>query len=282
LTGRLSNVEPEGMSSRENKMSWYSPISTIGNKTLSLVERVGAMNIMYFDTLRALVPPRFDRNEMWRQLHKVGVQSLPLVSLTAFLVGVIMVIQGIVYVKSTGATSFVGAAAGIAVLSELGPSLIGIMFSGRVGANTTAELGNMVVSEQVESLRALAIDPVRFLVVPRFIAIVVSLVMLTIVGDLFGLIGGGVTCHYLLEIDWRTFVSSLLDTGLMDELIVGLIKAAAFGIVISTVSTTYGLTVSGGAKGVGRAVNGCVVTTALGIFLSDYIITWGWYQWMEW
>ncbi len=263
-------------------MSWYSPISTIGNKTLSLVERVGAMNIMYFDTLRALVPPRFDRNEMWRQLHKVGVQSLPLVSLTAFLVGVIMVIQGIVYVKSTGATSFVGAAAGIAVLSELGPSLIGIMFSGRVGANTTAELGNMVVSEQVESLRALAIDPVRFLVVPRFIAIVVSLVMLTIVGDLFGLIGGGVTCHYLLEIDWRTFVSSLLDTGLMDELIVGLIKAAAFGIVISTVSTTYGLTVSGGAKGVGRAVNGCVVTTALGIFLSDYIITWGWYQWMEW
>ena len=258
-------------------MSWYSPISTIGNKTLSLVERVGAMNIMYFDTLRALVPPRFDRNEMWRQLHKVGVQSLPLVSLTAFLVGVIMVIQGIVYVKSTGATSFVGA-----VLSELGPSLIGIMFSGRVGANTTAELGNMVVSEQVESLRALAIDPVRFLVVPRFIAIVVSLVMLTIVGDLFGLIGGGVTCHYLLEIDWRTFVSSLLDTGLMDELIVGLIKAAAFGIVISTVSTTYGLTVSGGAKGVGRAVNGCVVTTALGIFLSDYIITWGWYQWMEW
>lgn len=253
-------------------------LAFVGRTGLTWAERSGAMTIEFGQTLMALIPPRFDRLEMWRQLHKVGVRSLPIVCVTAFLVGLIMVIQSTVYVAKTGATSFAGAVAGLAVFSELGPALIGIMFSGRVGANTTAELGNMVVSEQVDALRALAIDPIRFLVVPRFIAIVTSLVMLTIVGDLFGLLGGAVTCHWLLHIDWRTFVAGLLDANVIDELFVGLIKAAAFGVVVSTVSTTYGLTVEGGARGVGRAVNGCVVATALGIFTSDYAITWAWYQ----
>jgi phospholipid/cholesterol/gamma-HCH transport system permease protein len=250
--------------------------AAIGREVLAILEAIGALNITFYRVVRALIPPRLDREELWRQLHRIGVLSLPIVVMTAFLTGVIMVLQSMTYVYKTGATSFVGAGAGLAVLAELGPALIGLMFSGRVGANATAELGNMVVSEQIDALRALAIDPVKFLVAPRFVAIVTSLVMLTVVGDLFGLVGGAATAHSLMGIDWRTFVSGMLEIDLLDAFVVGLIKAFFFGVVISITSTTYGLAVRGGARGVGAAVNGCVVATALGIFLADYAITWAW------
>jgi len=253
-------------------------IASLGAGTLAVLERLGALNVTFGQILRSLFPPRFDREEMWRQLYRIGVSSLPIVILTAFLVGIIMVIQTVIYVRSTGATSFVGSGSALAVFAELGPALIGLMFSGRVGANTTAEFGNMVVSEQIDALRALAIDPVRFLVVPRFIAIVASLVLLTVFGDLFGVLGGAITSQSLLNIDWQTFYVGIIDAELLDAFVVGLIKAFFFGIVISTTATTYGLAVTGGARGVGQAVNGCVVTTALGIFVCDYGITWAWVQ----
>lgn len=250
----------------------------IGRETMEIVEHIGALNVTFYKVVSSFFPPRFDRDEVWRQLNRIGVLSLPIVVLTAFLVGVIMVIQVVSYVKATGATAFVGAGAGLAVFAELGPALIGLMFSGRVGANTTAEFGNMVVSEQMDALRALAIDPIKFLVVPRFVGIVVSLVLLTVIGDLFGILGGAVTSHWLLHIHWRTYMAGLLEAELLDAFVVGVVKAFFFGIVISTVSTTYGLAVKGGARGVGNAVNGCVVTTALGIFIWDYVITWAWVQ----
>ena len=251
-------------------------LAAIGREVLATLEIVGALNITFYKVIRALIPPRLDGAEVWRQLYRIGVMSLPIVTLTAFLVGVIMLLQTMSYVRATGATSFVGSGSGLAVLSELGPVLIGLMFSGRVGANAAAELGNMVVSEQIDALRALAIDPVKFLVAPRFVAICVSLVALTLVGDLFGIIGGASTAHWLLGIDWRTFVAGLLEAELLDAFVAGLIKAFFFGIVISICSTTYGLAVRGGARGVGNAVNGCVVATAVGIFVCDYVITWAW------
>jgi len=248
----------------------------VGREVISATRTIGALNLTFYNVVRSFVPPRFDRDELWRQLFRIGVASMPIVVLTAFLTGVIMVIQTATYVRKTGATFFIGAGAGLAVMAELGPALIGLMFSGRVGANTTAEMGNMVVSEQIDALRALAIDPIRFLVAPRFIAIVVSLVLLTAIGDLLGLVGGAATSHWLLHVDWRTFVAGMLEVRLLDAFVVGLIKAACFGVVISTVSTTYGLAVTGGARGVGRAVNGCVVTTAIGILVADYGVTWAW------
>jgi phospholipid/cholesterol/gamma-HCH transport system permease protein len=251
-------------------------LAAIGGEALAILETVGALNITLYQVIRSLIPPRLDGAEVWRQLYRIGVLSLPIVTLTAFLVGVIMVLQTMSYVYATGATSFVGSGSGLAVLAELGPTLIGLMFSGRVGANATAELGNMVVSEQIDALRALAIDPVKFLITPRFIAICVSLVALTCVGDLFGIVGGAATAHWLMDIDWRTFMAGMLEAELLDAFVVGLIKALFFGVVISTTSTTYGLAVKGGARGVGNAVNGCVVATAVGIFLSDYVITWAW------
>jgi len=253
-----------------------SILASIGRSTMSILAQTGGLYVMAYRVVRALIPPRFDRAEVWRQLNKIGVSSVPIIILTAFLVGVIMVIQVMLYVRKTGATSLLGMACGLAVFAEMGPALIALMFSGRVGANTTAEFGNMVVSEQVEALKALAIDPIKFLAAPRFIAIVISLVMLVGIGDLFGLLGGMLTSHALVDVDWRTFIAGMLELDLLDAFIVGHVKAFCFGTVIATCATTYGLGVSGGAKGVGRAVNGCVVTTAIGIFVSDYIVTYLW------
>lgn len=248
-------------------------LAAIGSNFLTASETLGGIVLVLFRILRAMVPPRFDRDETWLNLYKVGVKSYPIVIMTALFTGAIMVIQSGQYVKQTGATGLLGWGAGYAVLAEIGPVLIGLMFSGRVGANNTAELGTMKVTEQIDALRALAIDPVHHLVVPRFLSMMVMLLLLTALGDLFALIGGALTSELILDVDYRVFFNGVFEGHLLDEYITGLIKALCFGATISVISCHYGLNVKGGATGVGRAVNGCVVTSAIGIFMFDYLVT---------
>ncbi len=251
-----------------------NPIAVIGAGFLNASETLGGIVMVLVRILRAMMPPRFDRDETWLNLYKVGVKSYPIVIMTAFFTGAIMVIQSGVYVKQTGATGLLGWGAGYAVLAEIGPVLIGLMFSGRVGANNTAELGTMKVTEQIDALRTLAIDPTHYLVVPRFVSMMLMLVLLTVLGDLFALIGGAITSEFVLDVDYRVFFQGVFNSNLLDEFFTGLIKAITFGASISVISCHYGLTVSGGATGVGRAVNASVVSNAIGIFVFDSIITW--------
>jgi phospholipid/cholesterol/gamma-HCH transport system permease protein len=151
--------------------------------------------------------------------------------------------------------------------------MIGLMFSGRVGANNTAELGTMKVTDQIDALRALAIDPITYLLVPRFIAIVSMMFLLTIVGDLTALVGGAYTGQVLLGVSTSLFASSVIEYITLDDLFNGLFKAFTFGIAIAIVSSHYGMTTSGGAVGVGRSVNNSVVASAVLIFVLDYFIT---------
>jgi len=252
------------------------PIRRAGRVVIASTELVGGITMVFQAIARSFVPWRLDGPETWRNLYRVGVRSYPIVVATALFTGAIMVIQSGMYVRKTGATGFLGWGAGYAVLAEVGPVLIGLMFSGRVGANNTAELGTMKVTEQIDALRALAIDPVPYLVAPRFLAMVVMLLMLTVLGDVFALIGGALTSQFILQVDYRVFFRGVFDSGLLDEFIVGLVKAASFGASISVVSCHFGLGVRGGAAGVGRAVNGSVVTSAVGIFAWDFLITYMW------
>ena len=239
----------------------------------------GGLAILLVRILRAMVPPRFDGRETWRAFYKVGVKSYAIVVLTALFTGAIMVIQSGHFVRRVQATQFVGWAAGFAVLAEIGPVLIGLMFSGRVGANNTAELGTMVVTEQVDALRALAIDPIRYLVVPRFAAMVVMLFLLTAMGDLFALIGGAITAELLIDMPMEVFIQQVIDAQLLDEFLLGVLKGSVFGSSIAVVSCYFGLTVTGGATGVGRAVNASVVVSAIGIFFADFLIGATWVTW---
>ena len=204
----------------------------------------------------------------------MGNRSVPIVVLTAFFAGGLMTLQSGPFVKKLGATSLAGWAAGYAVLREIGPILIALMFSGRVGANNTAELATMTVTEQLDGLRALAIDPVRFLVVPRVIAMMVMLVALTVIGDLVALLGASVVgrCdarHRLVD-DVRTrFADNLKPYDFLH----GVYKSIAFGGAIAVSSCYFGVTVRGGAVGVGTAVNAAVVAAAVSIMLLDFFIT---------
>jgi phospholipid/cholesterol/gamma-HCH transport system permease protein len=249
----------------------------IGRTTLGLLTLVGGLTVMFWQTMRAIFPFQCDGAETWRSFYKVGVKSYGIVIVTALFTGAIMVIQSGHFIAKTGATSLLGWGAGMAVLAEIGPILIGLMFSGRVGANNTAEMGTMVVTEQIDALRALAINPIEYLVVPRFIAMSVMLFLLTALGDLFALAGGALTADLLLNVPMDVFIQQIIAGHLLDEYLIGLVKGLLFGMSISTVSCYFGLTAQGGATGVGRAVNASVVISAIGIFIIDLAvgIAWG-------
>jgi phospholipid/cholesterol/gamma-HCH transport system permease protein len=184
-----------------------------------------------------------------------------------------MVIQSGIFVRRFNAAGLVGWAAGYGVFREIGPILIGLMFSGRVGSNNTAELGTMTVTEQLEGLRALAIDPIRYLIVPRVVAMVVMLFCLTILGDVVALFGGMLFAKLLLNVEFATYYYSFADNLRPGDFLHGLIKSAAFGLAIALTSCHFGITVRGGAVGVGRAVNAAVVAAAIAIMLLDFFLT---------
>ncbi len=248
-------------------------LAGVGGSVLGIASHFGGVAVLLGRTLRALLPPRFDVPELWRNLYKMGNRSVPIVMLTAFFVGGIMIIQSAVFVKRFGATSMVGWGAGYSVLREVGPLLIGLMFSGRVGSNNTAELGTMVVTEQIDGLRALSIDPIRYLIVPRILAMMIMLFLLTVLGDLVSLFGAALFGQLMINIDMTVFYQSLLNSIGMGDLFHGLIKAVFFGGIIALNSCHFGLSVTGGAVGVGRAVNSSVVGSAVGIVLGDYFLT---------
>jgi phospholipid/cholesterol/gamma-HCH transport system permease protein len=215
---------------------------------------------------------KLDRSELLKNLNKMGVKSLPIVAVTALFTGAIMVIQAAVIVKRFNAEGLLGWGAGFGILREIAPLLTALMISGRVGANNTAELGTMVVTEQIDALRVLAIDPIAFLIVPRFIAIVSTMFMVVLFADFLALFGAAYTGKALLNVEPQTFLNGLRG-GLLDfgDVAHGLAKSVIFGFVIALSSCHFGLATKGGAPGVGRAVNATVVASATGIFVLDYV-----------
>ncbi len=245
----------------------------IGDAFLSVAQQIGGIAIMMVRILSRLIPPQIDAPELLRSFYKMGVQSLPIVVVTALLTGAIGVIQAAYIVKRYNAYSMVGAGAGFVVVRELGPILIALMFSGRVGSNNTAELGTMVVTEQIDALRALAIDPVRYLLVPRVIAMVLCMLVLVVYGDFSALISGALTSKLMLGVDFRLYYDGMTSFVSFWDFATGVIKAGFFGLAIAMASCYYGISVTGGAPGVGRAVNSAVVASASGIFVLDFVVT---------
>ena len=248
-------------------------IENVGAGAVRVTQEVGGIIVLTGQVLRALVPPRIDGRELTKNLYKMGNRSVPIVVLTAFFAGGLMMLQSGPFVKKLGATALAGWGAGYAVLREIGPILIGLMFSGRVGANNTAELATMTVTEQLDGLRALAIDPVRYLVVPRVVAMMIMLVALTVIGDLVALLGATLVGNVMLDINWSTMYYSFTDNLRPYDFLHGVYKSIAFGGAIAMSSCYFGVTVRGGAVGVGRAVNAAVVAAAVSIMLLDFFLT---------
>jgi phospholipid/cholesterol/gamma-HCH transport system permease protein len=248
--------------------------ASVGAAFLSIAATAGGMTILLARILVRLAPPRIDGQELWKNLYKMGVKSLPIVVVTALFTGAIMVIQAATIVKRYGAEGLLGWGAGFGTLREIAPLLTALMISGRVGANNTAELGTMVVTEQLDALRVLAIDPIAFLIAPRFVAIVSTLVMMTLFADALALFGAAYTGQGLLGVSPQVFFNGL-TSGLLGfrDVASGLLKATVFGLVIALASCHFGLATTGGAPGVGRSVNATVVASAAGVFVLDYLVS---------
>ncbi len=246
----------------------------IGTAFLGIAETAGGMGVLFGKILARSVPPRLDGAELWRNLYKMAVKSLPIVVVTALFTGAIMVIQAAPIVQRYGAQGLLGWGAGFGTLREVAPLLTALMISGRVGANNTAELGTMVVTEQIDALRALAIDPISFLILPRFIAIIVTLFTMTVYADGLALIGASFTGQALMGVSPTTFFNGV-TSGLLGfaDVANGLTKSLVFGLIIALASCHFGLATKGGAPGVGRAVNATVVASAAGVFILDYVVS---------
>jgi phospholipid/cholesterol/gamma-HCH transport system permease protein len=216
----------------------------------------------------------FDKGELIRNLYRMGVHSLPIVIITALFVGAIMVVQAAPLVNRFNARALLGWAAGFSTLREIGPLLTALMLSGRIGANNTAELGTMVVTEQIDALRALAIDPLSYLLVPRFVAMVITFFLSTVFSDVLALTGSAIVGQVVLDVDTVTFFHGVTGDKLtFGDVLHGLIKSVGFGFVIGLASCQYGDSASGGAPGVGRSVTTSVVVSAIGVFALDYLMS---------
>ena len=234
------------------------------------------MGVLFGRVARGMIPGQsggLDGRELAKNLYKMAFKSLPIVVVTALFTGAIMVIQAAPIVLRLGATGLLGWAAGFGTLREIAPLLTALMIPGRVGANNAAELGTMVVTEQIDALRVLAINPIGFLILPRFLAIIATLLMMTLFADLLALLGAAYMGQALIGVSPLTFyhgvTSSLLG---FSDVALGLVKSLLFGGVIALSSCYYGLATTGGAPGVGRQVNATVVASALGVFFLDYFV----------
>ena len=248
-------------------------LDALGAASLGVAVEVGGMVLVLGRTLRALCPPRVDRDETWRALAAFGVASVPVVVATAAFTGVITVLQSALYVQRYGVYDYVGWYTGFVTFREVGPILVGLVFSGRVGASNTSELATMAVTEELDALRVLALDVHEVLVAPRTLAMVIALGALCIYADLVAVLAGAASARWLVGVDPFRFGRSLVERLGPGDLLVGVEKAVVFGLVIAVVSSHFGLKARGGSTGVGRAVNAQVVACAVALFVVDYFMT---------
>lgn len=256
------------------------PISAFGGRVLRTVEFIGGMGWLLRDTAAAAPAGLFGKrgrrlgwSNLWAQMVRVGVKSIGIVSLVVFCIGAILALQIAPILDDYGVVSQVADIIGIAMFRELGPLVSAIVLTGFAGASIAAEIGTMVVSEEIEALEAQAIAPVRFLVVPRVIATTVMMICLAVVGDLMGVIGGGLIALTSLDISLRQYFDRTFDAVVMKDFVTGLIKAGVFGTIISSLACYLGLKVTGGAQGVGEATTRTVVLTIVALIIVDLMFT---------
>lgn len=235
---------------------------------------IGGQGVILLSAVSATFRGELDMGELRKSLVRLGLHSIPVVFFTALFVGGIMVVQAAPLLTRFGAESLLGWGAGFGILREVGPVLTGLMISGRVGSNNTAELGTLQVTDQIDGLRALAIDPAGYLLAPRIVAITLTNFFGTMLAMAIALVGATLTGMVIMNVHpmsfWNGLTGGLLGLG---DVLHGLTKALVFGIAIATSSTSFGMHASGGPPGVGRAVNRSVVVTAVLIFVLDALVS---------
>jgi phospholipid/cholesterol/gamma-HCH transport system permease protein len=246
-----------------------SPTDFFKDKLLSFQEYV-------YLTARAIAnifTPPFYVSDLLAQMDQIGVGSVPIVTLTGFFIGVVMVLQTSSQFERFGETALTGDAVALALVRELGPVIAALLVTGRNGSAIASELGSMVVTEQIDAMRALGTDPIRKLVTPRVLASILMLPLLTAVSDFVGLVGGFIVAHFTLQLGAVQFWSRAIDALAFGDLVQGMVKPLLYGLILSKVACYQGLNVRGGTQGVGRATTSATVIASVAIIMSDAVIS---------
>ena len=245
----------------------------LGRKILSFVYFFGGLANLTGQTIYQTFKPPYKYGQIIEQSEKAGYESLPIVSVVALFIGFIFALQFGYFMQRIGSEMYIASLVALAIVRELGPVITALIVAGRVGAANTAELGSMQVSEQIDALETLATNPVKYLVVPRFVALGMMLPLLTLFADIVGIMGSYLICVLKLGITSSMYMNMTFSALLYKDLFTGLFKAWIFGMVIALVSCYEGFNVEGGAVGVGRATTRSVVISFLMILAADCFIT---------
>jgi phospholipid/cholesterol/gamma-HCH transport system permease protein len=220
-----------------------------------------------------LFSPPYYASDVLEQMDLIGVGSLPIVLLTGFFIGAVMVLQTAAQFERFGQTALTADVVSLALVRELGPSITGLLVAGRNSSGMASELGSMLVTEQVDAMRAMGTDPIRKLVTPRLLATVLMLPLLTAMADFLGLIGGYLVSSFTLRLGAVAFWTRAINTLEFSDLMQGLSKPVVFGFIIATVGCYQGLNVKGGTQGVGRATTQAVVASSVFILVANFFLT---------
>ncbi|MEM6453702.1 MAG: ABC transporter permease [Acidobacteriota bacterium] len=233
----------------------------------------GALSQLAWRSLSAMVRRPHDLRAWLSQMEYIGVRSLVVAGITATFTGMVLALQTAYSLPSLGVKYYIGTVVSRSLTRELVPVLTALVVGGRVGAGMTAELGTMKVTEQIDALRAMAADPVKKLVAPRLVAMLIMLPALTILGDLLGILGGLVIAVTQLHVSAGLYVNDVLSALTLGDVLSGVGKAFFFALSITIIACHHGLTARGGADGVGRATTSTVVMAAITVLVSDFFLT---------
>lgn len=248
--------------------AWGAPIVQ-GLRSVGQVTVLGAQ-AFYWAWKGGLRPIR---RQILDQFHEIGVASLPMIAITSLFTGMVVVVQVGKQFVDLKAPQFIGGTCGLTIAREFAPIVTAVVIAGRVGSALAASIGTMKVTEQIDALLVLSTEPVHYLVVPRLVACLVMLPILTIYANVIGLLGGAFVAVFQVGISLGTFTRSIVDYVTPDDFVCGLIKAVFFGVTVAIVGCYRGMTCEGGAEGVGRATTGAVVNIVTALIIENYLLS---------
>jgi len=245
----------------------------IGSRVISFMYFLGGLCNLALQTAYFIFVPPFKRYRIFEQAKKAGFDSLPIVGLVSLFIGFIFALQTAYFMQRIGSEIYIASLVALSIVRELGPVITALVVAGRVGAAITAELGSMQVTEQIDALETLSSNPIKYLVVPRFLALSLMLPLLTLYSDAIGILGSYMICVFKLGISSSMYMRVTAESLFYKDLFTGLSKTVFFGMIISLVSCYEGFNVEGGAEGVGRATTRSVVFSFIMIIIADCFFT---------
>jgi len=248
-------------------------LDTIGRTVIHYIEETGRIMLLFFSILFWMLRPPMKMRNIFKQMEFVGVKSIFVVVLTGTFTGMVMTLQGYHGFRLFSAETMVGSTVALSMTRELGPVLTSLMVTARAGSAMAAELGSMRVTEQIDALYVMAANPIKHLIVPRVIASVLMVPLLTVIANFVGIAGSYFVGVELLNINQGDFINNIDKMLELNDIYNGLVKAAFFGLVLSVIGCYKGFNTTGGAEGVGRATTQAVVISSITILVSDYFLT---------